>query len=181
MRDTFALAMRLMIFALVAALLLALVNAVTEERIAENTRAKVTAARQEVIGDYAFEDAAADISGAAYITGVYRAMDGENCVGYVYELESRGYGGTVYICAGVDLEGHVTGVKVSNHVETKGLGTDAEKKFMAGFVGIEAASGEALKLDAMSGATISSNAVKNAVDEAITHFENNYTGGEVEQ
>ena len=181
MRDTFALAMRLMVFALVAALLLALVNSFTEERIAENTRAKVTAARQEVIGDYSFEDTGANISGASYITGVYRAMNGEKCVGYVYELESRGYGGTVYLCVGVDVEGSVTGVKVSNHVETKGLGTDAEKKFMAGFVGLEASSGEALKLDAMSGATISSNAVKNAVDEAITHFENNYYGGEVSQ
>ena len=76
MRDTFALAARLMVFALVAALLLALVNSVTADRIEENTRAKVTAARQEVIGDYAFEDAGADLTGASYITGVYRAVYG---------------------------------------------------------------------------------------------------------
>jgi len=181
MRDTFYLAVRLMVFALVAALLLAFVNALTYERIEENTRAKITAARQEVIGDYSFQDAEADLEGAKYITGVYRAMDGEECVGYVYELESRGYGGTVYLCVGIDIEGHITGVKVSNHVETKGLGTDAEKKFMAAFAGIGAESGAALKVDAMSGATISSDAVRKAVDEAAVHFDNNYYGGEAEQ
>ena len=181
MRDTFALAARLMLFALVAALLLALVNAVTAGRIEANTRAKVTAARQEVIGDYAFEDAEAEIEGYACITGVYRALDGEECKGYVYELESRGYGGTIYLCVGVDMNGIVTGVKVSNHVETKGLGTDAEKKFMGAFTGLEAKEGGALQVDAMSGATVSSDAVRKAVDEAITHFENNYKEGEAIQ
>lgn len=181
MRDTFALAARLMVFALVAALLLALVNSVTADRIEENTRAKVTAARQEVIGDYAFENAEADLTGASYITGVYRAVYGDECKGYVYELESRGYGGTIYLCVGVDTDGKVTGVKVSNHVETKGLGTDAEKKFMGAFNGLDAVHGRALRVDAMSGATISSDAVKKAVDEAITHFENNYKEGEAIQ
>lgn len=181
MRDTFALAARLMVFALVAALLLALVNSVTADRIEENTRAKVTAARQEVIGDYAFEDAGADLTGASYITGVYRAVYGAECYGYVYELESRGYGGTIYLCVGVDMNGLVTGVKVSNHVETKGLGTDAETRFMAAFTGIEAKEGKALKVDAMSGATVSSDAVRKAVNEAVTHFENNYKEGEAIQ
>lgn len=181
MRDTFSLAARLMIFALVAAMLLALVNALTAGRIEENTREKINAARCEVIGDYAFEEVQDDISGAQYITGVYRAMDGEACVGYVYELESRGYGGTVYLCAGVGTDGVVTGVKVSNHVETKGLGTDDEKSFIGGFVGLDAAAGAAMQVDAMSGATISSTAVKNAVDEAMTHFESNYKAGEVSE
>ena len=174
MYDTVKLAVRLMGFALVAALLLAVVNAFTAGQIEQNTRKKINAARQEVIGDYAFEEAQADISEAKFITGVYRALDGEECVGYVYELESRGYGGTVYLCLGVDMNGSVTGVKVSSHVETKGLGTDSEKKFMAGFDGMEAVEGAALQVDGISGATVSSNAVKNAVDEAVTHFANNY-------
>ena len=179
MLETTKLAVRLMGFALVAALLLAVVNAFTAGQIEKNTREKIDAARKEVIGDYAFEDAEADVEEAKYITGVYRAMDGENCAGYVYELESRGYGGTIYLCLGVDDTGCVTGVKVSSHVETKGLGTEAEKQFMAGFAGMDAVSGNAMQVDAISGATISSNAVKNAVDEALTHFEANFAGEEV--
>lgn len=181
MRDTLNLAARLMAFALVAALLLAVVNAFTAGRIEENTREKINAARREVIGDYEFADAGADISGMKYVTGVYLALDGDACAGYVYELESRGYGGTVYLCAGVSPEGTVTGVKVSAHVETKGLGSEAEKKFIGSFTGLGAAAGNAAGVDAMSGATVSSNAVKNAVDEALGHFEANYAGGEAAQ
>ena len=181
MRETSRLAVRLMVFALAAALLLALVNAFTASCIEENTREKINAARREVIGDYEFVDAGADIGDLEYVTGVYMAMDGDACAGYVYELESKGYGGTVYLCAGVSPDGIVTGVKVSAHSETKGLGSDAEKKFMDGFIGMEAAAGSGMDVDAMSGATVSSNAVKNAVDEALTHFESNYAGGEAVQ
>lgn len=180
MRDMIKLAARLMIFALTAALLLALVNALTADRIDENTREKLNAARREVIGDYEFETAETDISGTAYITGVYRAVDGGECVGYVYELKSRGYGGSVFMCVGVGADGCVSGVKVSSHVETKGLGTADETGFLNGFYGMEARGGAALGVDAMSGATVSSNAVRNAVDEALSHYQANFSAGEAE-
>ena len=181
MRETANLAVRLMIFALAAALLLAVVNAFTAGRIAENTREKINAARRDVIGDFEFADAGADIAELAYVTGVYMAMDGDTCAGYVYEMESKGYGGTIYLCAGVSPEGCVTGVKVSAHAETKGLGTDAGDRFIGKFEGIEAKEGNATGVDGISGATVSSNAVRNAVDEALQHFEANYAGGEAVQ
>lgn len=180
MRDMIKLAARLMIFALTAALLLALVNALTSGRIEQNTRDKLNAARREVIGEYDFEAVDSDISAAGYITGVYRALEGEECVGYVYELASRGYGGTVYLCVGVDADGYVSGVKVSGHVETKGLGTTAEAPFLGSFLDLKGTGGAALRVDAMSGATVSSNAVKNAVDEALSHYEKNFGAGEAE-
>ena len=96
------------------------------------------------------------------------------------ELESRGYGGTVYMCAGIDVNGAVTAVKVSAHSETKGLGTGAETIFMAQFAGLSASDGEAADIDSMSGATVSSNAVINAVDEALTHYEMHFGGGEAQ-
>ena len=178
MRETGKLAVRLMVFALAAALLLAVVNAFTADRIAENTREKINAARRDVIGDYEFTDMGAEVTGLEYVTGVYAAMDGDVCAGYVYEMESRGYGGTVYLCAGVSPEGYVTGVKVSAHSETKGLGTDAGDRFIGKFVGLEARGGSVADVDGMSGATVSSNAVKKAVDEALSHFDENYAGGE---
>lgn len=178
MRETGKLALRLMVFALAAALLLAVVNAFTAERIEMNTRDKINAARKDVIGDYEFADTGADVSALTYVKGVFAAMDGEECAGYVYEMESRGYGGTIYLCAGVSPEGYVTGVRVSAHAETKGIGTDAGDRFLGKFTDMEAAGGNAAAVDAMSGATVSSNAVKKAVDEALMHFEANYAGGE---
>ena len=53
MRETVKLGVRLMLFALVAGLLLAVVNAITEEPIARNERLKTDGARIAVIGDYA--------------------------------------------------------------------------------------------------------------------------------
>ena len=181
MGDSLKLAARLMLCALAAALMLAIVNALTAGRIAENNREKMNAARREVIGDYEFADAGADISDAEYITGVYRALEGAACAGYVYELESRGYGGTIYLCVGVSAEGQVTGVSVSAHSETKGLGTDAGARFTGSFAGSPAMAGAAMDVDAMTGATVSSNAVKNAVDEALSHYEANFSAGEADR
>jgi electron transport complex protein RnfG len=176
MRETMKLAVRLMIFALVAALLLAVVNELTEDRIAQNTADKINAARKAVIGDYAFEDAGADIAEATYIKGVYTACSGDALVGYVYEMEASGYGGTIYLSAGILTDGTVSGVKVSSHAETKGLGTDAETEFLASFERLNAGVESAADVDAMTGATVSSNAVIRAVNEAMEHFAANYGG-----
>lgn len=176
MRETIKLAVRLMIFALASALLLAIVNELTKDKIAENTDNKINAARRAVIGDYEFEDAGAEISELTYVTGVYAAKDAGATVGYVYEMQSKGYGGTIYLSVGITSDGEVSGVKVSNHVETKGLGTDAEAEFIGAFSGLVSGTDSAADVDAMSGATVSSGAVSRAVDEAMAHFAENYLG-----
>ena len=175
-RETLNLAVRLMLFALVATLLLAAVNALTEDRIAENTREKVNAARRQVIGECEFEEAQTDLTGFDLIKGVYAATEDGNPAGYVYELESRGYGGTIYLCVGVRTDGTVSGVEVSGHSETKGLGTPAQKGFLAQFVDKKAESVPTMKADAMTGATISSTAIRKAVDQATSHFNQNFGG-----
>ena len=174
MRETMKLAVRLMIFALAAALLLAVVNELTEDRIIQNTLNKIHAARQAVIGDYTFEDMDVDVSRMACVKGVYAAMKGDKLRGYVYEMETKGYGGTIYLSAGILVDGTVSGVKVSSHSETKGLGTSAEHDFIEEFVGLDVVSGGTGSIDAMSGATVSSNAVKKALNEAMIHFGANY-------
>ena len=173
MRETIKLAVRLMIFALAAALLLAVVNELTEDKIIQNTQNKINAARKSVIGDYVFEDAGADVSELNCVKGVFAAINGDSTEGYVYELESKGYGGTIYLSVGILSDGSVSGVTVSSHSETKGIGSKDEVVFMEGFVGLDAADGADL-VDAMSGATVSSNAVKKAVNEAMSHFEAHY-------
>ena len=77
MRETIHLAVRLMLFALVAAILLAVVNAVTAEPIARNDQAKVNAARAQVLGDYTFTELDGDLSEYSEILGVYRATEGD--------------------------------------------------------------------------------------------------------
>ena len=159
LREAVGLGVRLMLFALVAGLLLAVVNAVTEGPIAQNERLKADGARIAVIGDYAFEAVGADTSGYDAIQGVYAALDeGGQTVGYVYELASRGYGGDVVLSVGI-RDGAVSGV---------GLGTADEAPFLQRFLGLTQA-GEAESVDAMGGATVSSDAVRGAVAQALAH------------
>ncbi|MGI6239313.1 MAG: hypothetical protein ACOYI5_06780 [Christensenellales bacterium] len=141
MRDMMKLALRLMVFALVAAVMLAAVNELTKDQIAANERAKVGGARAEVLGDYDFAEAAFDLSEYTYITNVYVATDAGATVGYVYELTSRGFGGMIDLSLGVRADGTISGLAVANHIETRGLGTEDEAPFLESFVGLKAGAG----------------------------------------
>ena len=179
MRETVNLGVRLMLFALVAGLLLAMVNAVTEEPIARNERLKADGSRIAVIGDYAFEPVDTDTSGYDAIRSVYAALDDDGgTVGYVYELVSRGYGGDVVLSVGV-RDGAVSGVSIASHAETKGLGSADVAPFLQRFTGLSQPE-EAQSVDAMSGATVSSNAVRGAVSQALAHARDVLGAQEVE-
>jgi len=176
MKETLKLAVRLMLFALVAALLLAVVNDLTKDKIAENTAAKVNAARVAVIGECEFEPVDTTGTEFKYVTGVFAAKQNGETVGYVYEMESKGYGGIIRLSTGIAVDGTITGVAVSSHSETKGLGTDAQTPFLERFIGENAANEGGVQVDGMTGATVSSTAVKVAMNEAVEHFKNNYAG-----
>lgn len=165
-------ALRLMVLAMVAAVLLSVVNGLTRERIEANTRQKIDASRKEALGDYTFEDMG--VAPEDCITGVYRALEDERTAGYVYEMESRGYGGTVYLCVGIDSAGQVAAVRISGHSETKGLGTPEGEAFLSAFTGLAARAGAAEEVEAITGATVSSTAVRRAVDQALTHYQTHY-------
>ena len=153
MREMIKYGLRLMLFAAIAGLLLSVVNAVTEGPIAEQIAAKVKAAREEVIGKYEFFPLEADLADYPLISGVYAAGSPDDPVGYVFELNGKGYAGTVSISLGVNASGAITGVSVSNHSETKGLGTSDEKPFITSFYGMAASASKVSSVDAMTGAT----------------------------
>ena len=139
MRDIVKLSVRLMIFALISALMLATVNALTKDRIAKLEREKVNGARIAVLGDYDFAEVPADLTGSQFIKHIYAGTDHGKVKGYVYELESAGFGGIVSFSLGIDASGTVTGIAIASHSETKGLGTDQEKPFLSQFIGLSAA------------------------------------------
>lgn len=93
-----------------------------------------------------------------------------NPVGFVILSSSKGYGGDIVLMTGIDAAGNITGVEILAQSETPGLGTKTQNPdFLHQFVGQPAkvmatssASGQSA-VQAISGATISSSAVKNAV------------------
>lgn len=139
MRETAKLAVRLMVFALVSALMLAVINNLTKDTIAQNEQGTVNAARAAVLGDYEFEITETDLTEYPAIQSVYAGYDGDRIAGYVYELQAQGFAGLVSMSLGIDASGTVVGLNVTSHVETKGLGSDAEGPFLASFIGLNAA------------------------------------------
>lgn len=103
-------------------------------------------------------------------------------VGYCVEVQTPGFGGVITMVVGVDLDGKVTGVAVTDHKETLDMGTQAlEKSFLNRFIGRSGTlrlSG-ANSVDAVSGATVTSKAILTGVNQALSVVANLDTEGDV--
>ena len=103
-------------------------------------------------------------------------------VGYVISSTSKdGYGGAVSISVGIDLEGVVKGIEYLAISETPGLGMNAtnddfknkyKDKAVESFTVTKSGAAADNEIDAISGATITSSAVTNAVNAAICFVHN---------
>lgn len=177
----------LFVICLVVSALLAGTNALTKEPIAENQLKKSQQAMQSVCPD------AVSFEGAEGLEiEVYKALnESGEVIGCAIPVSSKGYGGDVSVMVGISNEngGKVTGVEVLSHSETPGLGANAANdSFTDGFKQDITSSGFSVvkdgtggadgKIDAITGATITSNAVKSAVNEAIEIYKSLDLGGE---
>jgi len=90
-------------------------------------------------------------------------------MGVVYVSKARGYGGIIDVVVGLDKTGRITGVEIGEQRETPGLGSKVtEPDFLKQFRESNASDFKTgkFKLDAVTGATISSRAVEKAVRAA---------------
>ena len=104
-------------------------------------------------------------------------------VGYVFTAGAKGYGGTVSVMVGLDMDGTITGVEILSHSETPGLGANAVKPdFKNRFIGksgqliVDKNSNDGQNIQAITAATITSKAVTSAVN-AVTAAYQEITGG----
>lgn len=109
--------------------------------------------------------------------GVFNGVDESgNVVGYIVNVTSKdGFGGEVSLCLGVAPDKSLTGFEFLALNETAGLGMNAEKpEFREQFLGkvtdefvlVKGAASAENEIEAISGATITSTAVTNAVNAA---------------
>ena len=104
---------------------------------------------------------------------------GSDIAGYVFVTSSKGYGGDVQVMTGISTDGQITGVVILEQDETPGLGANAEKESFRdqfkqavpenGFTVTKSTAGEG-EISAMTGATITTTAVTNAVNDAIAQY-----------
>ena len=194
-------ALRLMLITVIAGLLLGLVYTVTYEPIQAAQNATTIAAYKQVFPDAAdfqedengaalIEANAASLAeqgfGNVLIDKVVNAVDANGqVVGHIINASSKdGYGGLVSISVGIQADGQtVNGIAFLSISESAGLGmnardTDWYKQFNGKkgekFEVTKAGDGELdnNKINAISGATITSRAVTNAVNAAL-YFVNN--------
>lgn len=183
----------LLAITLIAGLLLGLVYQVTKEPIAEQEAKAKQEACQEV-----FQDAASfaligvetmTVEGYAQesIDEVMEAKDASGeLLGYVITVTTKeGYGGDIQFSIGVRLDGTVNGMSILSISETAGLGMQAEDVLKPQFAGknvekfVYTKNGAAAdnEIDAISGATITTNAVTNGVNAGLYYFQTVLGGG----
>lgn len=158
---------------LVVTAVLAFVNSVTSPIIAAANEKAAAEARQEVLREAdSFEPIEAALPDG--VTEAYRAANG---AGYVFKLETKGYGGTIELMCGMKPDGSIESIKTLNHSETSGIGSkvvDNAGSYSRSYQGKTA--GDYESVDAVTGATISSKAYKRAVKAAFEAYQA-VTGG----
>lgn len=148
----------------ITACLLGLVNDVTADRIIELNRQKTADAMSAVLPAESYEPV--DFSDGL-VKSAYRAVSGGEMVGYVFEVVPSGFGGTIDMVVGVDINLAVTGVEIVKMSETAGLGARAsEPEFLGQFTGKGTGLTVKVDIDALTGATVTSKAVTNGVNAA---------------
>lgn len=152
---------------LVVTALLAYINSVTSPIIAKAEQEKTEQAMSEVLTEAeGFRPVEIDKL-PDRVTEIYRA---ENGSGYVFMLTTKGYGGDMKLICGIKSVGTIEQCKTLSHSETSGLGSKtAEDPYRNQYCG--KSSDTLSEVDAISGATISSTAYKNAIEDAFKAFD----------
>ncbi|HWR62526.1 MAG TPA: RnfABCDGE type electron transport complex subunit G [Clostridia bacterium] len=185
MRDYIRLAGILFIVCAVAAAALGFTNAATFDKIQEQQAIANDEAKKAVFPDAeAFEKLDDSVystiaSNEKYnlIKEIYEAKVGGNTAGYTVTAAPKGYGGSVDVVVGITSDGNLLGIKVGNNTETPGLGKKAETpKFQEQFNGktwvspinvIKSGTPKDNEIAAIAGATITSRAVAEGVNQAL--------------
>ena len=160
---------------------LSVTNFITKDTIEALNLETEKEARTVVLPDAAnFE---AGDSEETYYVG--KADDGSE-KGYVFTTTAKGYGGTIQVMTGINTEGEITGVTILSLNETPGLGMNAQNASFtdmykqtapeSGFNVIKSGTAGDGNIVALTGATITSQAVTDAVNSAIEQY-NEIKGG----
>lgn len=163
---------------LVITFALAYVNSITSPIIAENTAKAADATRTELLpAATSFTQYDGElvevVKDKVFVEDCYIAEG----VGMVVTVKTASFGGLLTEMVGIDASGAITGVKVTAHADTKGLGTKAhEGEFVSQYQGkTTLAFADNVKGDPdikyVSGATISTNGVYQGVCAALKQFE----------
>ncbi len=179
----------LVVISVVTTALLAITNFVSSPIIAANQAASADATRKELLAE---ADSFSLVEGdyltssdqSAKVTEIYEA---DNGVGMVLTVVTKSFGGDLTMMVGMDAEGAVTGVKVTDNSDTPGVGSkDTQPDYLAQYDGLTTLTSENVKKETsvtsdgtafeyITGASVSGTAIHKGVYLALDQF--NALGG----
>ena len=180
---------------LIAGLLLGVVYEVTKEPIALQEAKRKNEACKEVFQDavnfrtleLAAPESESGEKATATVNVVSEAVTEDGTVlGYVLDITTHeGYNGDIQFTMGVRLDGTVNGISLLSIAETPGLGMKAEdvlkpqfaEKSVSLFSYTKTGAVTPDQIDAISGATITTNALVNGVNTGLEFFKTELGGG----
>ena len=175
--------------------LLVLVHELTRDRIAEQEQRATVQQLGEIVRTDRYDNALHEdrlllrdptaFPGDQTVTA-YRARRGGEPVAIIFRLAAPdGYNGSIRLLVGIDYDGRISGVRVTSHKETPGLGDGIElarSPWVLAFAGRSLSDPEPERwtvaknggeFDQFTGATITPRAVITAVRRALVYFEEN--------
>jgi electron transport complex protein RnfG len=170
--------MSLLAVAFVCALTLSLIYKQTAPIIEEQKQILLEKSLQSVIKAESYEKKQTDVL-------FYEAKNSQGqIIGWALPMSAKGYGGDIQLLVGIDKQENITGVKVLEHKETPGLGSkiseieykQTEPEFLKQFKNkpvddiVLTKNKTEKNIQAITGATISSKAVTEAVRLGAREF-----------
>ena len=183
------LSITLLVICLVVALALGCVNGITADKIAALQEQAKQESLQAVFPDATFNEVEIGDEQLAVATEygvelmyIYEVADGS---GYAIEVGPSGFSGTIDMIVGINADGSVAGISVISNTETAGIGTNvcSDKPNRNGvgvlsqFIGLTATADNPFtvnsgsnRVDAISGATVTTKAITTGVNAASVIF-----------
>jgi len=187
--ELLSLGLTLMIISVIVGGLVAGVYEGTKEQIALNNAVNAEDLAVVMPEADSIEDITHEFDEHPVIVEMYRAKKGADVVGYVYKMTVNGYSPDLSSLVGIDNAGNIVAAKVTQSAETPGLGSlVAEEPFISQFAGksldgsfqvVKGNPSSDFEVQSVSGATISSNAIATAINEAVKFHKENILGEEV--
>ena len=148
------------------ALLLSVVNMLTENVIAENVVNEQNKAVLSIFPD------GEEVKEYTLDSGetVFAIIKDGGIIGCCVNSGGSGYGGDINLRVGIDTDGKVSGISFVSMSETPGVGTKVKGEgFVSQFLGLSENAVIGENVDGISGATFSSKGVAEAVNNALAH------------
>ncbi len=175
MKESLKLGIILFFITALCAGLLGLINNVTSPVISQNIIDSQQQAMKMLVQEAEVFEQVENLS-EDMIKEVYIAKTGGIAIGTVVKVMPNGYGGTIAILVGLNLEAEIQGIKILSHTETPGFGANATKENFTGQflqkvppLSVVKSAPEADDIVALTGATITSDAIVEGVNQAAKY------------